>query len=200
MLLIFKTKSLLVLLVVLGSSATAESTAVKDAEDQTQPSRLTNASCPTWQYRNPESGKCVCGVVYANSVVLCSTRDKHQQVAVLHGYCITHAVLDNLSLIVGTCPYNIMKHHAKWNSFYHYLPSDPGQIDSAMCGNCNRMGQLCGDCDSGHSPPVFSYYPQCVNCSEGTSNWGKFLVISLVPQTAFFLSVLALRLRATSQH
>ena len=37
-----------------------------------------------------------------------------------------------------------------------------------------------------------------MNCSEGTSNWGKFLVISLVPQTAFFLSVLALRLRATS--
>ena len=47
----------------------------------------------------------------------------------------------------------------------------------------------------GYSPPVYSYYPQCVNCTSGTNNWPKY---SLLPTTVFFLGILTLRLRATS--
>ena len=50
----------------------------------------------------------------------------------------------------------------------------------------------------GYSPPVYSYYPHCVNCTSGTNNWPKYLAVSLLPTTVFFLGILTLRLRATS--
>ena len=51
---------------------------------------------------------------------------------------------------------------------------------------------------NGTSPPVYSYFPQCVKCS--TSNWAKYLTVSLLPTTVFFLGAVALRLRATAPH
>ena len=63
-----------------------------------------------------------------------------------------------------------------------------------------RTGQLCGECEPDTSPPVYSYFPQCVNCTAGTNNWGKYLAISLLPLTGFFLGAVVLRLRVTSTH
>ena len=67
-----------------------------------------------------------------------------------------------------------------------------------MCGYTNRTGQLCGQCEEGHSPPVYSYYPQCVNCTAGTNNWAKYMAVSLLPTTVFLIGVLVFRFRATS--
>ena len=69
-----------------------------------------------------------------------------------------------------------------------------------MCDYANRTGQLCGQCQDGTSPPVYSYYPQCVHCPEGTNNWPKYLAVSLVPTTLFFLVTLVLRFRTTSPY
>ena len=199
------TKVLLVLLLcssaLLCGSVNAVSTAdhrEQDGSSKVEWSGLTNTSCTTWKYRRPTTGKCHCGVKYGGSLVLCSDHNKNFKVAVLHGYCITPAALDNQTLIVGTCQYNLLNYHTKINPFYFGLPQDPALVDSAMCGDYSRTGQLCGDCIPGHSPPVFTYYPQCVNCTDGTNNWGKYLAVSLLPQTAFFMTVLVLRLRATS--
>ena len=52
----------------------------------------------------------------------------------------------------------------------------------------------------GYSPPVYSYYPQCVRCGKGTNNWPKYLAVSLLPTTVLFLVVTVLRFRATSDH
>ena len=191
---------LLLLTVLLSCSGKAHSTTDDQEEDGSKVEWLgqKNASCTTWKYRSPRTGKCTCGVLYGSSLVLCSNHDKNFQVAVLHGFCITPAALDNQTLIVGTCQYNMLNYHTKSNPFYFVLPQDPGLVDSAMCGAYQRTGQLCGDCIPGYSPPVLTYHPQCVNCTEGTDNWGKYLALSLAPQTAFFLTVLVLRLRATS--
>ena len=67
-----------------------------------------------------------------------------------------------------------------------------------MCEGTSRTGQLCGQCVDNHSPPVYSYYPQCVNCTTGTNNWPKYLAVSLLPTTAFFIEVLVFKFRATS--
>ena len=196
---LFKSNLLLsVLIIALTDSTSLEWTSDKANNKTVEFTRLTNSTCPTWKYRSPSSGKCVCGVIYAESVVLCTNHDKSQPVFVLHSYCVTHPKSDNLSFIVGTCPYNSMQYRRQLNPYYFALPSDPGSVDSAMCGQYNRTGQLCGDCTTGHSPPAFSYFPQCVSCSEGTNNWGKFLAVSHVPQVIFLLIVLTLRLRATS--
>ena len=165
--------------------------------DTNNSSDLHNASCPTWMHWNIHQKQCVCGVVYADSVVFCSSHT--MQVGALHGYCLTHSKLNDQTFIVGSCQYNLMKVSAK-NSFYLLLPLDPTLLDSAMCGDFKRTGQLCGDCTQGYSAPVYTYHPQCVNCTEHTSNWGKYMAVSLIPQTVFFVGVLALRFRCTSPH
>ena len=81
---------------------------------------------------------------------------------------------------------------------YISVPSNITELDNALCGNTNRTGQLCGQCVDGYSPPVYSYFPQCVNCTSGTNNWPKYLAVSLLPTTAFFIGVLTFRVRATS--
>ena len=161
---------------------------------------LQTASCPTWMYWNTEKNSCKCGAVYAESVVLCSDHREHMQVAVLHGYCITHAKLDNQTFIVGGCQYNFLAYHSKTNSFYTDLPLDPSLVDSAMCSKYNRKGQLCGDCMEGYSVPIYTYQPQCVNCTEYTNNWGMYTALSLLPQTVFFVGVLVLKFRGTAPH
>lgn len=149
-------------------------------------------SCPLWMYWNTWTGKCSCNSAFYDSVVKCDS--DHMQVAVLFGYCITHSLSDKI--IVGACPYNQLSYTSE--KHYYYLPLNTSQVDSAMCGNFSRKGQLCGDCIDGHSIPVYTYYPQCVSCTNGTNNWGKYIAVSIVPQTVFFVTVLALGLRATS--
>ena len=101
-------------------------------------------------------------------------------------------------VVVGASPYNKGGDEYESISAYHSLPSNVTELDRAMCGVTGRTGQLCGQCMEGHSPPVYSYYPQCVNCTADTNNWAKYLAVSLLPTTAFFTGALVFRFRATS--
>ena len=136
--------------------------------------------CPTWTYFNSETHSCQCGKSVYHIVL-----------------CVTYG---NTS--VAPCPYNNPKlpydplTHAL--NLYISLPSNVTELDKATCGLTSRTGQLCGQCVDGHSPPVYSYYPQCVNCTTGTNNWPKYLAVSLLPTTAFFIGLLVFRFRATS--
>ena len=117
-------------------------------------------------------------------------------VSVLYGYCMT-LNKKHTKTVVGACPFN-QRHNSSEPKDYKPLPSNLSDVDNAVCGFTYRTGQLCGQCVDGYSPPVYSYYPQCVHCTAGTNNWPKYLAVSLLPTTVFFLGVLTLRLRATS--
>ena len=80
----------------------------------------------------------------------------------------------------------------------YVVPNDTSQLDTDVCGYTHRTGQLCGQCVNGTSPPVYSYYPQCVDCPAGTNNWAKYLAASLLPTTLFFVGVVVIKFRATS--
>ena len=110
------------------------------------------------------------------------------------GYCMTMNSKRS-EVVVGPCPFNIK---ATQNEIYTKVPSNRSQLDAAICGYTNRTGQLCGQCVNGTSPPVYSYYPQCVDCPAGTNNWAKYLAVSLLPTTLFFIGTVTFRLRATS--
>ena len=118
-------------------------------------------------------------------------------VGVLHGFCMT---LNNNQTkpLVGSRPFSVKEYP------YHLprliIPNDISQLDTAVCGFTNRTGQLCGQCENGTSPPVYSYYPQCVDCPAGTNNWAKYLAVSLLPTTLFFMGAVVIELRATSPH
>ena len=152
-----------------------------------------NSTCPTWSIYQFQTNTCTCDSNIHN-VVFCHNVAGKLEITMLFGYCMT-LNKNQTETLVGACPFNF-KHSQGWTSFV--IPSHPSQLDAAVCEFTNRAGQLCGQCMDGMSPPVYSYYPQCVNCS--TSNWAKYLTVSLLPTTVFFLGAVAVPLRAAAPH
>ena len=105
---------------------------------------------------------------------------------------------EQTKVVVGACPYN--RGGGRYQSVkpYRFLPRNVTELERDMCGLSARTGQLCGQCMEDCSLPVYSYYPQCVNCTGGTNNWAKYLAVSLLPTTAFFTGALVFRFRAMS--
>ena len=150
-----------------------------------------NSTCPTWTIYDPQTNSCMCGWTIKR-MVLCQPVACGFEVTMLGGFCMTlHK--DQTEVAVGACPFISQKQLSSL-----VIPTHPSQLDTTVCGLTNRTGQLCGKCVNETSPPVYSYYPQCVNCT--TSNWAKYMIVSLLPTTLFFLGAVAIRLRATAPH
>ena len=147
--------------------------------------------CPTWTYFN----NCQCGTPVHN-IISCVTDGNISEVDVLFRFCMTQNK-EHTKVVVGPYPYNndVKSYH---DTTYVPLPSNISELDTAMCGGTGRSGQLCGKCVEGYSPPVYSYYLECVKCTAGTNNWTKYLAVSLLPTTAFFIGALVFWFRATS--
>ena len=157
-----------------------------------------NSTCPTWTNYDPLTGSCECGVDVGHTVS-CFHTDKKYYVAVLFRFCMT-LNKNGIKEVVGSCPFNIARQQYRHSFFSLIIPTNVNDLDQRVCGYTDRTGQLCGQCVNGTSPPVYSYYPQCVDCPAGTNNWAKYLAVSLLPTTLFFLGALLLRFRATSPH
>ena len=153
-------------------------------------------NCPTWTYFSNATQSCQCGD-NNNKMTSCVKDGNSSKVGVFYRFCMTQNN-EKTKVVVGACPYNKGGDEYESISAYHSLPSNVTELDRAMCGLTGRTGQLCGQCMEGHSPPVYSYYPQCVNCTADTNNWAKYLAVSLLPTTAFFTGALVFRFRATS--
>ena len=154
-------------------------------------------NCPTWTYFSNATQSCQCGDNdNIHQMTSCVKDVNSSKVGVFYRFCMTQNN-EKTKVVVGACPYNKGGDGYESISAYHSLPSNVTELDRAMCG-LGRTGQLCGQCMEGHSPPVYSYYPQCVNCTADTNNWAKYLAVSLLPATAFFTGALVFRFRATS--
>ena len=157
-----------------------------------------NCSAITWSVYNKLTGDCECGREVHN-ILFCTKNGQNINVNVLDGFCITRNIKMTED-IVGPClfnnkPFNENNLHVA--SLYTSLPNNSFELDENMCGNARRTGQMCGRCINGTSPPVYSYRMECVRCPSGTTNWGKYLAISL---TVFYIAVIALRFRATAPY
>ena len=153
-----------------------------------------NSTCPTWTTYDYLTNSCDCGsdinkVVICSPVAGCPTQF---EVQVVNGFCMT-LNKKQTKTVVGSCPFGV-------KIFKLTVPSNTSQLDTAVCKYTKRTGQLCGQCVNGTSPPVYSYYPQCVDCPAGTNNWAKYLAVSLLPTTLFFLGAIVIKLQAASPH
>ena len=148
-------------------------------------------TCPTWTYWKQSKQACVCGDDYRRTVS-CDVIGNYYIVRISKWYCLTLDATKTRE-VIGACRFSL-------NSSRRLIPRNSSLLQSRMCDYVSRTGQLCGRCQDGSSPPVYSYYPQCVHCPEGTNNWPKYLAVSLLPTTLFFLVTVALRFRATSPH
>ena len=155
--------------------------------------QATNESvCLYWAHYNRESNKCECASDLFG-IVNCRRPEgggTEMNVSIIYGYCMTLDSQQNKA-VVGACPYHHM--HCPPTCKYHLVSRN---ITTVFCGRVNRVGQLCGECMDGYSPPVFSYYPQCVRCSPGTNNWLKYLIISFSSVFPFLVAIALFRFSA----
>ena len=160
-----------------------------------------NCSAITWSVYNKLTGDCECGKE-VDHYLFCTKNGKNVHVNILDGFCITR----NSKMtedVVGPCSFNNKLFNGNYLPvawLYTPLTNNSFELDENMCGNARRTGQMCGQCINGTSPPVYSYRMECVRCPSGTTNWGKYLAISLLPLTVFYFAVIALRFRATAPY
>ena len=150
-----------------------------------------NTTCTTW-HTPSNSTSCVCGSSLEGIVECDSSSGK---VRLLRCYCMTFDV-NELMLMVGRCPYGCVR--KKYANSYYPLPSNKSKLNE-LCSRHHREGQLCGKCENGYALPVYSYNTSCVNCTNHyANNWIKYLAVSLVPLTLFFIVIVTCRLSVTS--
>ena len=57
---------------------------------------------------------------------------------------------------------------------------------------------MCGACEDGYALSVYSYSVACVECSNYSKNWIKYILVAFLPLTLFFWVTIVFRLSATS--
>ena len=147
-----------------------------------------NASCPPWF--EPSNGTCKCGKSI-EGVVKCN--ETLEESAIVGCNCMTYNERTG-TVVAGACLYNCVKR----DSLYHQMPQTLEKLNNEMCGHLSRSGQLCGQCKTNYSPPVYSYDLECTMCSGGQYNWIKYFTVAFVPLTVFLVLVLCCRISATS--
>ena len=154
-----------------------------------------SSSCPPWFFPDPSSNDtCRCGESIHGAV---KCNETLQESAILDCYCMTYN--ESTGVVAGPCFYNcgnIPK--GQEDTLYHSLPHHVEELNSAMCGHFHRGGQLCGSCEEGYSPLVYSYDLQCSNCTDSHYNWIKYVTAAFVPLTVFYVIILLCRVSATS--
>ena len=118
------------------------------------------------------------------------------QVALLETYCMTYDV-DNISLVVGKCYFGSSHTFHKGKILRRNLPSDPSLLNQ-RCDGYGRTGQLCGKCIDEYALPVYSYNFTCVECTDYSYNWMKYVAAAFLPLTIFFIVVVIFRVSVTA--
>ena len=160
-------------------------------------STVDNATtCPTWFYpRTLSNGStaCECGSNLGKTVSCNSTS---HAVGLLQCYCMTYSN-DKSSLVVGVSYYGCYHTGHSINGPHYELPLNSSSLNK-HCEVYNRDGQLCGQCRKGFSPLVYSYDMSCMNCTNPTNSWLKYITVAFLPLTVFFVIMITFRIRATS--
>ena len=149
----------------------------------------------TWTYFS--NGSCHCGDD-VHSTVKCSTNP--DKVSVSNCNCITYD--EEGGVLVGPSPYGcgFVAMLDKNQQHYHPLPSNLSKLNKAMCGRLNRDGRLCSKCQEGFCPLAYSYDYSCIECTNSTYNWLKFIAVAFLPLAFFYFIVILFRVNATNPY
>ena len=133
---------------------------------------------------------CECGSALGGRV-LCTNETLLQ---VLDCYCMTYSE-NSAGYVVSLCYYGCCL-----SGTYYSIPSqlNATELNTFLCGDYHRDGQLCGKCKHGFAPSVYSYSLACVECSNYTMNWIKYIAVAFLPLTLFLGVIVVFRLGVTS--
>ena len=106
------------------------------ASQEVQPS---SSSCPPWFFPDPSSNDtCRCGESIHGAV---KCNETLQESAILDCYCVTYN--ESTGVVAGPCFYNCENiPKGQEDTLYHPLPHRVEELNSAMCGQFHRGGQL----------------------------------------------------------
>lgn len=149
--------------------------------------------CPPWTMYSNRTRSCKCLAEPLGGVVRCNSVTK--QAAVLFCYCMTYSN-SSRAVVAGHC----LLACANPKTYHTIRTNDSLQINEEVCGPYNRRGQLCGQCLPDHAPAVYSYSLKCVPCRAEYfyRNLLKYLAISFIPLTVFYMVVILFRVAVTS--
>jgi hypothetical protein len=121
------------------------------------------------------------------------------QTLLLPFYCMTTS--ENLTQhrdVLGGCLFTTS---IPQEMLFFPLPCNISELNKFMCADLNREGQLCGSCQDGYAPPVYSYALHCVNCTDyGYQNWLKYVAVAFGPLTVFCVIIIVFHISATSPY
>ena len=154
---------------------------------------ISNLTCPPWMTYSNRTGSCHCYNTELGGIVQCNSLTR--QVDVLFCYCMTYSSIYQSAVVahcISACAFPQVYHTVHSNSTTH--------LDQEVCGPYNRRGQMCGQCLPGYAPPVYSYSMKCARCKETHfySNLAKYLAVSFLPLTIFYMTVMLFRVSVTS--
>ena len=175
------------LLAALLIACKGNATAIANTQLETyRDSQPMDQQCPTWFVQSSNGTQCKCG--QTSMKLKCDQNS--QQVWLYVTSCMTY---DNATknTLVGDCPVSALQSS---QSYYVLLPKDPSKLNEFMCGNMNRVGQMCHKCRPGFGPAVLSYEGKCVKCSN-TYGWLLYLLRACIPTTILFFVTIVFQLR-----
>ena len=128
--------------------------------------------------------------------------EEKQQLYLQIGYCMWSYNDTNMTVVIAECPY--IHPSARNSSMLPYFPLPPNmtasEVNSYMCGEMNRTGRLCGRCENGTGPSLFSPDLKCVECLDSSYGWAVYLAAEFIPITVCVLLVILFRIRLCADY
>ena len=155
-----------------------------------------NHGCPSWfvPFSN-DSNHCKCGeaIHHPGRIVLCDQNTK--QTLLLIGNCMDYNEEKDV-VFIGGCPFTNQKGDV--DGVYVKPPQNVSKLNQFLCGELNRTGVLCSQCQEGLGTAIFSYSMQCLPCMSSGLGWTLYLFLATFPTTILFLFLLMFKVRITS--
>ena len=151
------------------------------------------SDCPPWSFSDAENGTgCVCSDALS-SKVKCSGGTALLRI----GNCMTYNQVTE-DTEISLCPY-ISKHfNPKRDNYYLPLPNHTSNLTSFMCGSLHRQSLLCGECEDGFGPALYSYTLECKKCWGHGAGWLLYITLTAIPTTVLYIIVVLFHVSATS--
>ena len=147
--------------------------------------------CPPWFIQQEIAGdnttvECSCGP--PTHGVICDPKTCNTSLQVQ--YCMTYDGVTRTQ-VVGFCLFESMLKKIIT------LPSNVIDLNAFMCGQFNRDGQLCGECEKGYGPALLTNY-ECAMRSTKSYSWAMYLLFEFLLITVFYLVIVTFQVSATS--
>ena len=99
-------------------------------------------------------------------------------------------------VFVGGCPF--VNQRGDVDGVYVKPPQNASELNQFLCGELNRTGVLCSQCQEGLGTAIFSYSMQCLPCMSSGLGWTLYVFLATFPTTLLFLFLLMFQVRLTS--